>query len=240
MSGSVDETASTADPTSALEGTPSPVGVLGGSGKQGQGLALRLALAGHPVRIGSRSPERGVEAAGSVAQRAGRDDLDVTGGDQPFACQAPVVIASIPFAGLEETLAPLAEALDGRVVVSCVVGLAMDGAGPHPVLAQEGSAAERIQGLLPASQVVGAFQNLAAGKLLAAPEPIDADVLITGDAPEARAHAAALVRAVPGLRPVEAGPLRLSRPVEEMTPVLIALNRAHRTTTSLAITGLEG
>ncbi len=228
--------ASVADTLESAEGAP--IGVLGGTGKQGRGLALRLALAGHPVRLGSREADRGTAAAEELRERAGRSDLDLTGGDNLLACQAPLVIASIPYSGLADTLAPLADALAGRVVVSCVVALAFDGDGPHTLLPEEGSAAQRIQALLPRAQVTGAFQNLAAGKLLAAPEPLAGDVLITGDHPAARALTAELVAAIPDLRAVDAGALRLSRPIEELTAVLVGLNRARRTTTSVAITGL--
>lgn len=225
------------------------VGVLGGTGRQGRGLALRLALAGHPVHIGSRGPDRATEAAERVAARVdglvadGHGPADcapgaVAGGDYASAASADVVIVAVPFDGLDDAVAPLADALAGRVVVSCVSPVAVDDDGPRPVPVAEGSAAQRLQRLVPGARVVTAFQNVAARKLTDAPTPVAGDVLVTGDDPAARATAAALVGAVPGLRPVDVGPLRLSRPVEELTAVQMAVNRTHRVLTGLRLEGL--
>lgn len=224
------------------------VGILGGTGKQGRGLALRLALAGHPVTIGSRAPERAADAADGVAARS--DELARSGhapasavggvdsGDYAAAGAADVVVVAVPFDGLDAAVAPLATALSGRVVVSCISPVAIDDDGPHPVPVAEGSAAERVQRLAPEARVAAAFQNVAARKLLDAPAAVGGDVLVTGDDVSARSTAAELTRGIPDLRPVDVGPLRLSRPVEELTAVQMAVNRAHKVVTAVQLRGL--
>lgn len=233
------------------------IGVLGGTGKQGRGLALRWALAGHPVRIGSRDPGRAAGAAEEIAGRlkeiAGGEGArlstaaevdappgEVDGGDYAACTECDVVVAAVPYDGLDAAVEPLAATLDDRVVVSCISPVTVDDDGPRPVPIADGSATERLQRLAPGARVVGAFQNVAARKLLSAPAPMAGDVLITGEDATAREVAGALVRAVPDLRPVEVGPLRLSRPVEEITAVQMAVNMRHKVVTSLRLEGLEG
>jgi NADPH-dependent F420 reductase len=231
------------------------IGVLGGTGKQGRGLALRWALAGHRVRIGSRDPQRAAGAAEEVAERlkeiAGGEGEGlatsaeveappgaVDSGDYAACTECDVVVAAVPYDGLDAAVEPLAEVLRDRVVVSCISPVTVDDDGPSPVPIADGSAAERLQGLAPGARVVGAFQNVAARKLMSAPTPMVGDIFITGEDPTAREVAGDLVRAVPDLRPVEVGPLRLSRPVEEITAVQMAINMRHKVVTSLRLEGL--
>lgn len=221
------------------------VGVLGGTGKQGRGLALRLARAGLTVVVGSREAARAQERADqlradvdALAAQGGQPAGDITGGTYAEAAGSDVAVVAVPYQGLDAAVEPVADVLAGRVVVSVMNALAFDEQGPHPLPVPEGSVAERLQRLAPDARVVGAFQNVAAGKLLAAPDPVDSDVLVSGDDAGARAAAARLVTLIPGMRAVDVGPLRLSRPVEEITAVQIAVNRSSRTLTGLRLTGL--
>jgi 8-hydroxy-5-deazaflavin:NADPH oxidoreductase len=213
------------------------LGFVGGTGPQGRGLGLRLAQAGHPVLLGSRDPAKAEEA---VAKVHGKDpDVDVRGVSNAEACTAAdVVFITIPYGGQAAALEDLADAIGDKIVVNCVNALAFDERGPHPVSVAAGSAAEESQQLLPRARVVGAFQNVSATKLLRPPDPIEADVLICGDDEDARAAVAPLVERIPGLHPVDAGPLRLARPIEELTAVLLAVNKRTGGHSSIRLTGL--
>jgi 8-hydroxy-5-deazaflavin:NADPH oxidoreductase len=213
------------------------LGFIGGTGPQGRGLGLRLAQAGHRVLLGSRDAAKAQEAVAKVEGKVA--GLPVEGlSNADVVAQADIVVVVVPYAAQRATLEPLAGAIGGKVVVSCVAPLGFDDAGPHPVPVEEGSAAEQCQALLPDARVVGAFQNVSATKLLRPDEPVEADVVLTGDDEAAREVVADLVARIPGMRAVHAGPLRLSRPLEELTAVLIAINQRHKTHASVRITGV--
>lgn len=213
------------------------IGFVGGTGPQGRGLSLRLGQAGHPVLLGSRDEGRAVQAAEKLA---GNDPgLDVRGVSNHRACaESDAVVVTVPAAQQADALPELRETIGDKLVVSCMNAISFDEEGPHPVLVAAGSAAEECQRLLPEARVVAAFQNVAAGSLLDAPEPLDGDVLVCGDDHAATEWVGGLVGAIPGMRPVQAGPLRLARPIEEITAVLMSLNRRHGVRTGLRITGL--
>jgi 8-hydroxy-5-deazaflavin:NADPH oxidoreductase len=213
------------------------IGVLGGTGPLGRGLGLRLAQAGHRTLIGSRSSDRAGEAVGKLLAKDGR--VDVAGVENAEAVTADIVIVALPYTGLDATLPALAGDVRGKVVVSCVNALERDELGPYPVPMKAGSAAETVQGLLPEARVVGAFQSVSAPQLLRVPEPVVADVPLVADDEEARETVAALVERIPGMRPVHAGPLRLARPLEELTAVLIAINRRYKVHAGIRIAGLD-
>lgn len=218
---------------------PVSVGVLGGTGPQGRGLALRFAAAGHRVVLGSRDPAR---AAGTVATlRADHDladDVPLTGAGNVEAATCDVVILAVPFDGVRPTLDAVGDALDGTILVSCVNRLGFDGGGPHPLPVEEGSAAELAATLVPAARVVGAFHHVPAGHLGRGLDPVDQDVLVTGDDDDACAVVCRLAEQIPGARSVRAGRLRVTRPVEEMTAVLVAINKRYRVTAGIRVAGL--
>ena len=159
------------------------IGLLGGTGPQGRGLALRLALAGHRVLLGSRDAER---AAGIVADLAGGRDLPIEGvANQDAASGADVVFLVFPYAGQAQVLPGLAGAIGDKVVVDVINPLGWDEAGPYLLEVPEGSAAEQAAALLPRARVVAAFHH-AAPKLLADPErQVETDVLVASDDPAA-------------------------------------------------------
>lgn len=213
------------------------IGFVGGTGPQGRGLSLRLGQAGYRVLLGSRDIDRAVEAAEKVAAKD--PALDLSGVSNQDACErSEVVVVTVPAAKQAEVLPELGPTIGDKLVISCMNALSFDDRGPHPVLVSTGSAAEECQRLLPEARVVGAFQNVAAGSLLGAPEPIDGDVLVCGNDEAATAWVGELVGAIPGMRSVQAGPLRLARPIEEITAVLLSLNRRLGARTGLRITGI--
>jgi 8-hydroxy-5-deazaflavin:NADPH oxidoreductase len=214
------------------------IAFVGGTGPQGRGLGLRLAQAGYPVLLGSRTAEKAQEAVAKVADK--RPDLPVEGRTNADACaEADVVVIVVPYAAQQATLGDLAEVIGDKVVVNCVNALGFDDRGPHPLPVPAGSAAEECQELLPSARVVGAWQNVSAVKLNRPDEPVDVDVLLTGDDEPAREVVATLVEAIPGMRPVHAGALRLSRPIEEMTAVLIGVNQRYKTHAGVKVAGLD-
>lgn len=220
---------------------PRTIAVIGGTGPQGRGLAYRFALAGHSVVIGSRDAARAKEKADEIAERARENGADVTiDGDENAAAagRADVVLLAVPWQGHDEAVAELAPALEGSVVISCVNPLGFDERGPYGLVLEE-SAAERAQRIVPGARVVGAFHHVAALSLWRTPEPLGhEDVLVCGDDAEATSLVSDLARSVTGKPGVEAGALRLARQLEPLTAVLISMNKAFKTRTGIAVTGL--
>ncbi|NVI33723.1 NADPH-dependent F420 reductase, partial [Streptomyces sp. CAI-17] len=152
------------------------VGVLGGTGDQGRGLAYRLAQAGQRVIIGSRAAERAQAAAAELGHGVeGADNAEC-------ARRSDIVIVAVPWDGHAKTLEGLREELAGKLVVDCVNPLGFDKKGAYALTPEEGSAAEQAAALLPDSRVTAAFHHLSA-VLLQDPEvaSIDTDVMVLGE-----------------------------------------------------------
>ena len=218
-----------------IERSTPVVAIIGGTGALGSALATRWAAAGYSVILGSRSSDKARAAAtelhreGSVAIR-GDDNLGA-------ARSADIVVIAVPYASHAETLAEIAPAAGGKIVVDTVVPLQPPKVSVVHVPA-EGSAAQQAQRALgDGVRVVSAFHNVSAGKLKAG-GAVDCDVLVFGDDKEARAIAGTLVTAA-GTRPVDGGPIANSIAAEAMTAVLIGINRRTKSTgAGIRITGL--
>lgn len=208
------------------------VGLIGGTGPQGRGLARRWAAAGQQVLIGSRDAERARSAAGELGVGGGADNATV-------AAQADLLVLAVPWEGHRETVERLAGDVAGKVVVDCVNPLGFDRRGPFAVAVPEGSAAEQAQVLLPDSLVVGAFHHVSA-VLLTDPtvSAVDCDVLVVGDDRAATDTVLALAERIPGMHGVYAGRLRTCRTVEALTANLLAVNRRYGTHAGIRVTGL--
>lgn len=214
------------------------IAILGGTGPQGRGLASRLARAGHDVRIGSRDPDRAANTATELAAARGGDITVGSGRNLDVVADADLVIVAVPFEGLGPLITSLADALAGMTVVSCVNPIGFDDQGPHGIEVAEGSAAQRIAGILERSTVVAAFHHLAAATL-ESDEPVhDETVMVCGDDPAAKQTVIELSDAVAARGGVDAGPLRNARYLEPLTAVLISINRAHRARSGIAISGV--
>ena len=210
------------------------VGVLGGTGDQGRGLAYRLATAGNPVIIGSRSAERAQSAAAELG--GGR----IRGlANEDAAREADVVIVAVPWEGHKDLLASLARALDGKIVIDCVNPLGFDKRGAYPLRVPEGSAAQQAAEVLPDSWVVGAFHHVSAVVLLD-PEvtTVDLDVMVLGDDREATDLVQALAGRIPGVRGVYAGRLRNCGQIEALTANLVSINRRYKAHAGLRVTDI--
>lgn len=222
---------------SAASATP-VVGILGGTGDQGRGLARRFALAGSRVLLGSRDPERAQAAATGLVLAAGSDVGSVTGhANAAVAAQADLVIAAVPYDGHRSLLSSLVDELTGKIVVDCVNPLGFDSRGAYAVTVEEGSAAEQAAAVLPASRVVAAFHHVSAVLLLDPAVPtVDTDVLVLGDDRAATDLVQALASRVPGIRGIYAGRLRNARQVEALTANLISVNRRYQAHAGLRVT----
>ncbi|MFG1874144.1 NADPH-dependent F420 reductase [Sphaerisporangium sp. NPDC049003] len=209
------------------------IGILGGTGDQGKGLARRFALAGHPVVIGSRSASRAQEAADSLGP-----GLPVRGADNAAAAsEADLVIVAVPYDGHKPLLEALRSELTGKIVVDCVNPLGFDKQGAFALKVEEGSAAQQAAAVLPGSRVVGAFHHVSAVLLL---DPdvaeVDLDVLVLGDDREATDTVRALAARIPGVRGVYGGRLRNAHQVEAFTANLISINRRYKAHAGLRVT----
>lgn len=216
--------------------TPS-IGLVGGTGPEGRGLALRFALAGRTVLIGSRRPERAEHAAARVM--AGAPGRPVSGADNSeVAARADIVFIAVPYEGQRPTLETLGPSLAGKLVVSVVAPIAFESGIARAVRVPEGSAAVQAALLLPGSRVAAAFHNLSARDLLAPERSVDSDVIVFSDDEGARGEVAELVGLIPGARAIDGGPLESARYAEDLTALLLNINRIHRAHASIRITGL--
>jgi len=205
------------------------IALVGGTGNQGPGLALRWALAGHEVLIGSRRAEKAERVAGELreALRGLKESYEFGHGvNAEVVAEADVVVFTIPFEGVRPTCEVLREHIrPGTVVVSPVVPLSKAEFGLTVDLPPEGSAAELIASLLPQAKVVGAFHTVSAKLLRDIPKPVEGDVVVCGDDAEARKLVMGLVEDIPNLRPLDGGPLAYCRVLEALTPLLITLGK---------------
>ncbi|WP_225830885.1 NADPH-dependent F420 reductase [Streptomyces sp. NK08204] len=207
------------------------VGVLGGTGPQGKGLAYRLAQAGQKVIIGSRAAERARAAAEELGHGVeGADNAET-------ARRSDIVIVAVPWEGHAKTLESLREELAGKLVVDCVNPLGFDKQGAYALKPEEGSAAEQAAALLPDSRVTAAFHHLSA-VLLQDPgiEQIDTDVMVLGEQRADVEIVQALAGRIPGMRGVFAGRLRGAHQVEALVANLISVNRRYKAHAGLRVT----
>jgi NADPH-dependent F420 reductase len=212
--------------------------ILGGTGPEGKGLALRLALAGEPVTIGSRSSERGAAAAAELA--AGAPGAGISGMDNAGAAAAgDVVFLAFPYEGQRPVLEELAPSLDGKIVVSVIAPMAFErGRGARAVEVEAGSAAEEAQEILPGAQVVAAFQNVSAEELQDPQTDMEGDVVVCSDHADAKKLVMGLADKIRSLRGIDGGALANAKYVEQITPMLVNINRIYKTHASIKITGV--
>ncbi|MDX2936446.1 NADPH-dependent F420 reductase [Streptomyces ipomoeae] len=207
------------------------VGVLGGTGPQGKGLAYRLAKAGQKVIIGSRAADRAQAAAEELGYGVeGADNAET-------ARRSDIVIVAVPWDGHGKTLESLREELAGKLVVDCVNPLGFDKKGAYALKPEEGSAAEQAAALLPDSRVTAAFHHLSA-VLLQDPaiEEIDTDVMVLGEERADVEIVQALANRIPGMRGIFSGRLRNAHQVESLVANLISVNRRYKAHAGLRLT----
>src|SRR5689334_21124256 len=207
------------------------VAIVGGTGDEGFGLALRLAKAGEDVVIGSRLEEKGRTAAENAKSVLG-DGVSVDGTSNAEAAAAgEVVLVTVPFAAQADIYRSIKDAVrPGTVVCDCTSPLAtaVGGRAWQVLRPWNGSAAEEAKALLPAHvRVVSGFQTVPGEALHELEHPVEGDVLLCGADSEAKAMVGALVEKIPDLRWVDAGALTMARVIEPLTAILVSVNRRY-------------
>lgn len=216
------------------------VGILGGTGPAGQALAARLASAGVAVVLGSRSAERATEACETIRKRWPELDLPLAPGGNADAARAGLVVVATPWDAAAATAASVAAELDGKVVVSMANALAKVDGEFRAVVPPEGSVAVAVQQAVPRALVAAAFHHLPARSLADLSRPMTGDVLVCAGSPAAADATADLVRRIPDLRPLQAGSLANAAPIEELTAVLLEVNRRYKMRATIRLVGHEG
>jgi NADPH-dependent F420 reductase len=212
--------------------------VLGGTGNEGGGLALRWASAGYKVLIGSRSQEKAEHAAAEMNLLLGLEVVDGLPNAQA-AEQADIVVLSVPYAAHQPTLENVRDQVQGKILIDLTVPLRPP-AIRTVTLPEGGSAAQEAQALLGESvRVVSAFQNVSAVHLKDLERSVDCDILVTGDDKEAKQVVIDLAEAA-GMRGIDAGPLANAVAAESLTPILVGINRRYKVKgAGIRITGLD-
>ena len=218
-----------------------PIAIVGGTGKEGFGLALRWAKAGETVIIGSRDAKRAQDAAGRIQQRAGLS-TQVSGDTNAVACAATdLIVLTVPFEGHAEILNQLKTVIKpGCIVIDATVPLAasIGGRATRTLGVWQGSAAQQAAEILPKEvTVVAAFHNISA-EILNGGGPVDCDVIVCSDHAEAIPVVQALAAKIPGVRAINGGKLENARIVEQITAMLIGMNIRHKAHSGIRITGL--
>ena len=213
------------------------IAILGGTGKEGKGLAYRWAKAGYKVLIGSRTPQKAVDAARELNQMLS-SQTSIEGLGNPEAAQAAeIVVLTVPYSAHRATLESVKDALQGKLLVDVTVPLV-----PPKVstvqMPEAGSATQEARQILGEGvEVCAAFQNISHEHLLGDAD-VECDVLVTGTSKEARAKTLELVKAT-GLAGWDAGPIENSVVVEGLTSVLIGINKKYGSThAGIKITGI--
>ena len=222
------------------------VGIVGGTGDEGFGLALRLTKAGHHVTIGSRSPEKGQTAAAKAREILGAEaPVDGVANETLAASEVDVLFVTVPFGGQADTFRGLSQHIpDGRIVCDCTSPLATAvGGRPWQVLRPwHGSAAEQAEALLGRgrTRLVSGFQTASGELLQDLDRPMDGVVLLCGADREAKATVGALVEDIPDLQWADGGELSMARVIEPLTALLVQINRTYKLhDTGIGLTGRE-
>ncbi len=218
-----------------------PITIIGGTGPAGMGLALRWARAGETIIIGSRDAARAEQAADAIARRVG-GTANISGMENSAACAAAdILMLTVPFEGQAALLKKLKPSIGaGSVLIDATVPLAtaVGGRASRTLSVWQGSAAEQAAELVPAEvSVVAAFHNVSA-ELLGGDHPLDCDVIVCSDDPDAAELTRELAAKIPGVRAIDGGKLENARIVEQITALLISLNVRHKGHAGIRVTGL--
>jgi NADPH-dependent F420 reductase len=215
------------------------IGILGGTGPAGSGLAARLASVGYPAVIGSRSKYRAMEARDGLLEQWPDlvDKLDY--GDNRTAADCDLVVIATPWDSAASTAQENAKLLNGKIVVSMANALVRVNKEFQPLVPPRGSVAAHVQAAVPRCRLVAAFHHLPAAELGEIDAPIDSDVLICGDDPSAVRTVSEIVDKIPGCRPLDAGELSNATAIEAFTAVLLQLNVRYKTRVAPKLTGIK-
>ncbi|MBZ0298808.1 MAG: NADPH-dependent F420 reductase [Anaerolineae bacterium] len=224
--------------TTTDRGSLMVVAVLGGTGKEGSGLAMRWALGGYQVIIGSRDAQRAADRAAEMNKQLGGDYL--VGKENPAAAaEADIVVLSVPYSAHKSTLESVKDLLQGKILVDITVPLKPPKVRRVHVPEGKAAALEAQTLVGDGVRVVAAFQNVSYEQLNKPEHKIDCDVLICGDDPAAREEVIKMAQAA-GMRGIHAGPLDNAVAIEALTPVLLFINHKYSIAASgIRITGVQ-
>ncbi len=215
------------------------IGIFGGTGPAGSGLAARLASIGHPCVIGSRSKYRAMETVDELVAKWPHLAELLEAGDNAAAAECDMVVIATPWDSAARTAQENQEALAGKIVISMANALVRVNKEFQPLVPPRGSVAAHVQAAVPRCRVVAAFHHLPAAELGLIDHPIDSDVLICGDDPAAVREVSKIVDDIPGCRPLDAGELSNATAIEAFTAVLLQLNVRYKTRVAPKLTGIK-
>jgi NADPH-dependent F420 reductase len=214
------------------------IGIMGGTGPAGSGLALRLNVAGNEVVIGSRSADRSREVVDELHAAWPKHGLSIEPGDNAAAASCELVVVATPWDSVATVVSDHASLLTGKIVVTMANALIRVGKEFQPLVPPRGSIAAHVQAAIPASRVVAAMQHIPAKELGNLDHHVDSDVLICSDFPEAIEVVSDIVHQIPGCRPLNTGGLSNALALEAFTAVLLQLNVRYKTRVAPRLTGI--
>jgi NADPH-dependent F420 reductase len=215
------------------------IGILGGTGPAGRGLAARLASIGYPTVIGSRSKYRAMEVRDSLVEQWPALAELLEAGDNAEAADCDLVVIATPWDSAAGTAQENGDALAGKIVISMANALVRVNKEFQPLVPPRGSVAAHVQAAVPKCRLVAAFHHLPAAELGQIDHPIDSDVLICGDDASAVREVSEIVAKFPGCRPLDAGELSNATAIEAFTAVLLQLNVRYKTRVAPKLTGIK-
>ncbi len=215
------------------------IGVLGGTGPAGQGLALRLASVGIEVTVGSRSRERAEEICEKLRGQYPDRELPITPGTNEDAAETDLVVVATPWEAAAPTATSLRDELAGKVVVSMANALTRVGGEFVALIPPRGSVAAWVQAAVPEALVAAALHHLPARSLMELDHLLDADVLVCSDHGVATLATSDMIAKIPGLRPLDAGRLSSASAIEALTPVLLQINHRYKVRASIRLTNID-
>jgi NADPH-dependent F420 reductase len=213
------------------------IAFIGGTGPEGVGLAMRFAKSGNAVFIGSRTEERAAEAVAKVLAKV--PEGEVYGGfNQEGAEKADFIFVTVPSDAHQDILAELAEVIGDKIVIDVVVPMVFDKDGPRAIEVAEGSAAQQARAVLEKAKVLSGFHHLDATELQKIDKPMQGDVIICGDHRAAKKKVMELVEQIEYVRALDGGGLLNSKYAEQMTVLLLQINRIYKAHAGVRITGI--
>ena len=214
------------------------VGILGGTGPAGRGVAVRLAEAGIRVTVGSRDAERAAQVVAELGERVPSVAAMIEGAANAGAAAAELVVVATPWDSAIPTVRALREPLAGKVVISMANALVKEGKEMLALVPPRGSVAGAVQAALPESLVAAAFHHLPASEMEKLDSGLEADVLVCSDHPAATTATVGLIEQMRGLRPLDAGSMSQAAAIEAFTAVCITLNIRHKVHSTLRLGGI--
>ena len=214
------------------------VGILGGTGPAGRGVAVRLADAGIRVTVGSRDAERAAQIVDELHGKVPGAAALLSSAENAGAAEAELVVVATPWESAVATVRALREPLAGKVVVSMANALFKEGREMLAMIPPRGSVAAQVQAALPDSLVAASFHHLPASEMEDLTSGLEADVLVCSDHAEATAATVGMVEKMRGLRPLDAGSLSQAAAIEAFTGVCITLNIKHKAHSTLRLGGI--